>query len=201
MRISIRTGICIVISCFIISGCQSNNEDISMPDEKSNNRYLQVDDSDPAKKQSLSNKEIADHLSSIAAGVANVHDATAVVAGPYAVVGIDVDKDLDRSRVGTIKYSVLEALKHDPYGKTAVVVADGDIMERLNQMRNKMNQGYPIHGVVDELSGIVGRYMPDLPIDDDQPKERDQNKNVLPKKDEKKLDDIQEDQSNHKNSE
>lgn len=201
MTISMRTGICIIMTSFIISGCQSNDEDISLPDEESNNRYLQVEDSDPANKQSLSNKEIADHLASIAAGVANVNDASAVVAGPYAVVGIDVDKDLDRSRVGTIKYSVLEVLKHDPYGKTAVVVADGDIMERLNQMRNKMKQGYPIHGVVDELSGIIGRYMPDLPIDEDQPKEPDQNKKVLPKKDEKKLDDVQEDQSNHKNNE
>lgn len=201
MRIGIRTGICIVMTCFIISGCQSDNNDVSMQDEKSNNRFLQVEDSDPAKKQSLSNREIADHLSSVAADVANVNSATAVVAGPYAVVGIDVDKDLDRSRVGTIKYSVLESLQHDPYGKTAVVVADGDVMERLNQMRNKINQGYPVHGVVDELSGIIGRYMPDFPIDEDQPKEQDQNKKVLPKKDEKKLDDIEEDQSNHKNKE
>src|SRR5699024_11699221 len=59
----------------------------------------------------------ADHLANVAGDVPNVKDATAVVAGPYAVVGIDVDKDLDRSRVGTIKYSVTEALQHDPYGK------------------------------------------------------------------------------------
>lgn len=201
MKVSIGAGICIAMTCFIISGCQSNNDDVSMSNEKSNNRFLQVEDSDPAKKQSLSNSEIADHLSSVAAGVDNVNNATAVVAGPYAVVGIDVDKDLDRSRVGTIKYSVLESLQHDPYGKTAVVVADGDIMERLNQMKNKMKQGYPVHGVVDELSGIIGRYMPNFPIDEDQPKEQDQNKDVLPKKDEKKLDDIQEDQSKHKNKE
>lgn len=201
MKLSMRTGIYTILTCFIISGCQSNNEDISMSNEKGNDRYLQVDDSDPAKKQSLSDKQIADHLASIAAGIANINDATAVVAGPYAVVGIDVDKDLDRSRVGTIKYSVLEALQHDPYGKTAVVVADGDIMERLRQLRGKMKQGYPIHGIVDELSGIVGRYMPDFPIDDNQPKEPDQNKKVLPKKDEKKLDDIEEEQSNHKNQE
>ncbi|ASK64443.1 hypothetical protein CFK37_16370 [Virgibacillus phasianinus] len=189
------------MTCIIISGCQSDNEDISLSDEKSNDRYLQVKDSDPADKQTLSNKEIADHLASIAAGVGNVNNATAVVAGPYAVVGIDVDKDLDRSRVGTVKYSVLEALQHDPYGKTAVVVADGDVMERLQQMRNKMGQGYPVQGVVDELSGIVGRYMPDFPINENKPKQSDQNKKVLPKKDEKKLDDIEEDQSNHQNNE
>ncbi|ASN05890.1 YhcN/YlaJ family sporulation lipoprotein [Virgibacillus necropolis] len=201
MKLGILPGICFLITCFIISGCQSDNEDISMSDEKTNDRIIQVEDSDPAKKQSLSNREIADHLASIAAGVENVNNATAVVAGPYAVVGIDVDKDLDRSRVGTIKFTVLEALQHDPYGKTAVVVADGDVMERLRQMRNKMEQGYPVHGVVDELSAIVGRYMPDFPINENQPKEPDQNKEVLPKEDEKKLDDIEEEQSNHHNKE
>ncbi|WP_404452468.1 YhcN/YlaJ family sporulation lipoprotein [Virgibacillus necropolis] len=201
MKLGFRTGLCLLMTCFIISGCQSDNEDISAPDEESNNRFIQVKDSDPAKKQSLSNREIANHLASVAGGVDNVNDASAVVAGPYAVVGIDVDKDLDRSRVGTIKYTVLEALQHDPYGKTAVVVADGDIMERLRQMRNKMSQGYPTHGVVDELSAIVGRYMPDLPINDNQPKVPDQNKKVLPKKDEKKMDEIEEEQSNHKNNE
>lgn len=201
MKLGFRSGLCVLMTCFVISGCQSNNEDISAPDEESNDRFLQVKDSDPAEKQTLKDKEIATHLANIASRVDNVNDASAVVAGPYTVVGIDVDKDLDRSRVGTIKFTVLEALQHDPYGKTAVVVADGDIMERLRQMGNKINQGYPTHGVVDELSAIVGRYMPDFPINDNQPKEPDQNKKVIPKKDEKKLDEIEEEQSNHKNKE
>ncbi|MFZ3580485.1 YhcN/YlaJ family sporulation lipoprotein [Virgibacillus sp. DJP39] len=202
MRPCFRNGLCLLFTCFIITGCQSNNEDVSMPDEQNNNnRFLQVEDSDPAEKQSLNNSEIADRLASIASGVGNVNDASAVVAGPYAVVGIDVDKDLDRSRVGTIKFTVLEALQHDPYGKTAVVVADGDIMQRLRNMGDKIGQGYPAHGVVDELSAIIGRYMPDFPISDNQPKEPDQNKKVIPKEDKGKLDNIEEEQSNHKNKE
>lgn len=104
------------------------------------------------------------------------------MAGPYAVVGIDVDKDLDRSRVGSIKYAVLEALQKDPYGKTAVVVADGDVVERIRSMSDKAGQGYPVQGFVDELSAIVGRYMPDFPINEDRPKERDQNKSPYRKK-------------------
>ena len=43
--------------------------------------------------------------------VADVNDATAIVIGKYAVVGIDVKDDLDRSKVETIKYSVAKALK------------------------------------------------------------------------------------------
>ncbi|WP_430786184.1 YhcN/YlaJ family sporulation lipoprotein [Virgibacillus flavescens] len=199
MKLSIFTGI--LVTCLFINGCQTNKEDVTISEEKSNNRYLQVEDSEQPERKNLSNQEIADHLASVASEVVNVNDATAVVAGSYTVVGIDVDKDLDRSRVGTIKYTVLEALQHDPYGKTAVVVADGDIMERLRQMGNKIDQGYPLHGFVDELSAIVGRYMPDFPISENQPEESDQNKKLLPKKDEKQLDDIEEDQSNQYNNE
>lgn len=56
-------------------------------------------------------EEISNHLANLAAEVPNVNNATAVALGKFAVVGIDVDKDLDRSKVGSIKYSVAEALK------------------------------------------------------------------------------------------
>src|SRR5690625_7884522 len=79
---------------------------------------------DQASKQKLNGKGIADHHADIASDVPNVNSASAIVAGPYALVGIDVDQDLDRARVGTVKYTVSEALQHDDYGKTAVVVAD-----------------------------------------------------------------------------
>lgn len=187
------------IFCLLIAvGCQQNDDNSLGTKEQDNNQFVQVKNSDPTKKLNLSNSEIATHLAKIANDVPNINDATAVVAGPYAVVGIDVDKDLDRSRVGTIKYAVIEVLQHDPYGKTAVVVADADVVERIRGMSNKIKQGHPVHGIVDELAAIVGRYMPDFPISEDQPREPDQNKEVIPEKDKQKLDDIQEEQSNHK---
>lgn len=193
----IRLSIILLTCSLFIVGCQQEDENSLATEEQNNNRVINVKDSDPAEDQNLNNSQIADHLASLSSDIPNVNDAAAVVAGPYAVVGIDVDKDLDRSRVGTIKYSVLEALQHDRYGKTAVVVADADIMERLRGMGNKIRQGYPVHGVVDELAAIVGRYMPDFPISEDQPQEPDQNKEVIPEEDKKKLDDIEEEQSNH----
>ncbi|MBD1224429.1 YhcN/YlaJ family sporulation lipoprotein [Virgibacillus halodenitrificans] len=186
----------VLIIMFVISGCQQNEEE-ALESKENNQQFLQVKNSEPTDLQNLSNKEIADRLANIASDVPNVRGASAVVAGPYAVVGIDVDKDLDRSRVGTLKYSVSEALYHDPYGKTAVVVADADATERIRNMGNKIKQGHPVQGVVDELAAIVGRYMPDFPIQDDQPVDPDQNKEVLPEEEQKQLDQIQEEQSNH----
>lgn len=196
-----RIGLILLANIFILAACQQQSQEEPLSNEEKDNQMIQVKNSDPHEQKNLTNTEIADHLANIASDVPNVEDATSVVAGPYAVVGIDVDKDLDRSRVGTIKYSVLEALYHDPYGKTAVVVADADMTERIRGMANKIRQGHPVHGVVDELAAIVGRYMPDFPISDDRPQEPDQNKEVIPEDEKQKLEDTEEEQSNHHNDE
>lgn len=198
----LRMGLVVLIIYAFLFGCQQNNdqESLQMNDQNNDTQQLtNVRNSDPGEVKNLSNEDIAIHLANVASDVPNVNDAASIVAGPYAVVGIDVDEDLDRSRVGTIKYSVTEALQHDPYGKTAVVVADADIMERLRSMGRKIEEGYPVQGVVDELAAIVGRYMPEFPINDDQPVEPDQNKEIIPEEDRERLDDIEKDQSNESN--
>jgi YhcN/YlaJ family sporulation lipoprotein len=191
--------IILFLSCLLlVVGCQQKDSNSLADKEQRNNQFVNVKNSDPRESPDLRYNEMAQHLAELASDVPNVNDAAAVVAGPYAVVGIDVDKDLDRSRVGTIKYSVVEALQHDPYGKTAVVVADADVMERLRGMGNKISQGHPVYGFVDELSAIVGRYMPEFPINENRPVEPDQNKEIIPEKDKKQLDDVEEEQSNQK---
>lgn len=193
----IRIGI-VTISFLLLFGCVQNNEDHSLPSEKKDpdNRIVNVKNSAPRLEKDYSNEQIADHLAHVASRVPQVNDAASIVVGPYAVVGIDVDKDLDRSRVGTIKYTVLEALQHDPYGRSAVVVADADIMERIRGMNDKIQQGYPVQGIIDEVAAIVGRYMPDFPIPENQPEEPDQNKKVIEnEKENQKLNDIEDKQS------
>jgi YhcN/YlaJ family sporulation lipoprotein len=191
-------GIVLTVSLFLVAGCQQQGER-ALPDKETSDQYVQVKNSSPRQQDNLNNREIAGHLADLSSDVPGVNDAAAIVAGPYAVVGIDVDKDFDRSRVGSIKYSVSEALQHDPYGKTAVVVADADVTERIRGMGDKIRQGHPVRGIVDELSEIVGRYMPDFPISEDQPSEPDQNKEKLPPDEEKQLDKIQDEQSDENN--
>lgn len=185
----------LIVSIFLIVGCGQKETDQSLPAKDAENNYTRINHSNVGKEEDLDNEQLATHLANIASDVPNVNHATAIVAGPYAVVGIDVDKHLDRSRIGTIKYSVSEALQHDPYGKTAVVIADGDITERIRLMGMKIRDGHPIQGVVDELSAIVGRYMPEFPVNEDRPQEPDQNKEILPDEDKDKLEEIEKDQS------
>ena len=106
-----------------------------------------------------------DRLIDLAVQVPHVHDATAVVLGDYAIVGIDVDQDIDRSQVGIIKYSVGEALANDPYGANATIVADPDMNARIREVAADIQNGHPIRGILNELSDITSRIIPEVPGD------------------------------------
>lgn len=180
----------------LLFACQQENDETTLRDQGTSDHYAKVKNSTQNEDEELTNKQIANHLVDVADSVPDVNNSVAIVLGPYAVVGLNVDGNLDRSRVGTIKFSVLEALQKDPYGKTAVVVADGDVADRISEMNKKVQEGYPVQGVVEELASIVGRYMPNFPVPENMPKDSDQNKEILPEEDKENLEDIQEDQSN-----
>lgn len=117
----------------------------------------------PTPQYDQSSQAKAERLVQLASRVKNVNDATAIVLGRYAVVGIDVKATLDRPEVGVIKYTVAEALKEDPQGANALVTADPDIVQRLREMRDDIRNGRPIAGITEELADIVGRLIPQLP--------------------------------------
>lgn len=182
----------------VLAGCQQEETSEPLEDTNHSNPMLHVENSSLNEQEQFNNQEIADHLANIASQVPNVNDANAVVAGPYAVVAIDVDEELDRSRVGTIKHSVNEALYHDTYGKTAVVIADADGAERIRNISEYLEEGRPVQGIMDELAEVVGRYMPSLPLPHErQPENSDQNKEILPENEEDTLEHIEDEQSNH----
>lgn len=166
-----------------------------------NGQPLHVKNSTVQNVDRMTGQEIAQHLVDLASRVPKVNDATAVVIGNYALVGIDVDEDLERSEVGMIKYSVAESLKKDPYGAQAVVIADPDMTARLREIGDDIKNGKPIQGIFNELADISGRLMPEIPQDILQPdtkgKTNNEPKEHLNEEDNKKIEKQQEEQSNH----
>src|SRR5699024_1012674 len=114
---SIRGLSIVLLIVIFLTACQIT----SKQDESSTNKVEQLSNKT---KTPVVDHELASHLAKIASQVPNVSAASALVIGPYAIVMIDVDSKLDRARVGTIKYSVSEALQHDPDGKDAIIIAD-----------------------------------------------------------------------------
>ncbi len=107
-------------------------------------------------------------LEQLAESIQEVKHANCVIVGDTAIVGIDVGGDVERSRVGTIKYAVAEALRKDPVGINAIVTADMDLNHRLQEIRQDIQNGRPMQGIAEELADIVGRIVPQLPRDIEQ---------------------------------
>jgi YhcN/YlaJ family sporulation lipoprotein len=187
----------IIISIFIFTGCNNNNNEVA---DKVDEKIINVKNSNIPEVDRQTGQEIAQHLVKLTTGMPNIKDATAVVIGRFAFVGIDVDANIDRSKVGSIKYSVAESLKNDPHGANAVVIADPDITARLKEIAEDIENGRPIQGIINELADISGRLMPEIPADliDSNPKEAVKDpKKQLNQSEDKKLEKKQDEQSNH----
>lgn len=154
-----------ICAILLLAGCASSNNNQQGMNNVQQEKLLYVKNNIPQEADRNKGQETARHLIDLAKRVPKVKDATAVVLGPYAIVGIDVGSNLERSEVGSIKYSVAESLKKDPNGAQAVVIADPDIMARLKEISADIRNGKPISGIMNELADISGRLMPEIPSD------------------------------------
>ncbi|MBO7743858.1 YhcN/YlaJ family sporulation lipoprotein [Paenibacillus sp. MWE-103] len=153
-----------MLLCLLAAGCNTVARNETSPSPQNDNR-VRAQQSSPQKKTIGNPKQVAAHLESLARKVPGVKGAHCVVFQNTAVVGIDVAGNVDRSRVGTIKYAVAEALRKDPYGINAAVTADIDLSHRLNELGADIRRGRPIAGFAEEMADIVGRIVPQMPRD------------------------------------
>lgn len=182
----------------LVLGACGVNDNSSQADKE---HMVKVKNSTISEIDRKNGQEISKHLVNLTTRVPNVKNATAVVIGRYAVVGIDVGAKLERSEVDTIKYTVAETLKKDPQGAKAVVIADPDVTARLKEISDDIQKGKPIQGIMNELSDITGRLMPEVPADliDPKPKNAPEKpKKKLNQQQQKNLEKDQEQQSNYK---
>lgn len=158
----------LMLLCAIVltsPGCANHSLQETSPSPQNKDQQVRVEQTVPSKKEIRDKVKVADRLEQLAKSVPHVREANCVVIGNTAIVGIDVSGDLDRARVGTIKYSVAEALRKDPHGIHAIVTADLDIRNRLQEINRDIQAGRPVSGFANELADIIGRVMPQLPRD------------------------------------
>ncbi|WP_077211390.1 YhcN/YlaJ family sporulation lipoprotein [Bacillus dakarensis] len=194
---------CLAAAIIFITGCNANNQ--AGDDQNNGQQTINVKNSTVESVDRDTGQKVSQHLVDLATSIPNVNDATAVVLGRYAIVGIDVKEDIERSQVGSIKYSVAESLKKDPHGARAIVVADPDITARLEEIQEDIRSGAPIQGIINELADISGRLMPEIPADIIDPNVKkntvNQPNDKLNNNEKQKLENQQEEQSNHKMNE
>lgn len=184
----------------LMSGCSMDNNSKESTDQTKNS-LTQVNNSTIQESDRRTGQQTSKRLTDLAQSVPEVNDATAVVLGKYALVGIDIDADIERSQVGTVKYSVGETLKNDPHGAYAIVIADPDLYARIKEVAADIRNGEPVRGILNELADITSRVIPEVPGDTLTPtptKVMEDNKNSPDDSDERKqLEKEQNDQSNH----
>ncbi|WP_110112396.1 YhcN/YlaJ family sporulation lipoprotein [Bacillus sp. CGMCC 1.16541] len=188
----ILTSLC---CCLTLLGC--NNQTNTADEDLNEKQLITVKNTAPQPVKNQTSTQVSQHLVEIATRVPNVKDATAIVVGKYAIVGIDVNNKMDRSEVSSIKYTVAESLKNDPYGANSVVIADPDTFARLRQIGHEIQQGRPVTGFLDELAAIVNRVMPEISEDiRKNPTPTETNDEKLNKEEQKQLKNTQKEQSN-----
>jgi YhcN/YlaJ family sporulation lipoprotein len=158
--IRILSVICLVIG--LVVGCSPQNtapKQVS-PNPQKISYNSQVKKPIPVPQYNKSGYSVSNRLEKIANRMPHVRKSTAISLGKYSVVGLDLDPKLDRGRVGTVKYSVAEALHKDPVGARALVTADVDLVQRLRNVRSDITKGRPISGIMKELAAITERIAP-----------------------------------------
>lgn len=193
MMIRFITAISFVL---LLTACNGQNS----ANDKDNNQRVKVQNSTVEGVDRQSGQKISRHLVNLTTTIPDVDDAAAVVIGRYAIVGIDVNDNMERSEVDTVKYTVAEALKKDPDGASAIVVADPDITARLKEIGKDIQSGQPLMGILNELADITGRVMPEVPADMIDPQTKsptEEPKKELNQSEKKQLEKDQQKQSNY----
>ncbi|MBW4080102.1 YhcN/YlaJ family sporulation lipoprotein [Paenibacillus sp. S150] len=173
-----RKSMCLLLVLLLLTSCGiANKESSPSPQDKQSAKALSTRGNRevrklageaavmPSSQPADSEVALKDHFEQLAKRVPGVKGAHCVVMNKVAVVGIDVDGSLTRSRVGNIKYSVAEAIRKDPRSVKALVTADMDITSRLAEMGRHISKGHPVSGFASEMADIIGRIMPQLPED------------------------------------
>lgn len=185
----------IMLATLLLFGCSEKDEATSLNREQ-HPKVTEVKNTNIQNVDRKTGREAAQRLTNLATKVPLVNDATAVVIGRYAIVGIDIDEDIERSQVGTIKYSVGESLQNDPHGAYAIIVADPDLNERIREVAQDIENGQPIRGILNELADITSRVIPEVPGDTIIPQRMKTEEQPINEHEEKQLKRQQQKQSN-----
>ncbi|PTX65069.1 YhcN/YlaJ family sporulation lipoprotein [Melghirimyces profundicolus] len=171
-----------ILTIGLLVGCQQANKPPANESAPPPNvpRTERVKQTAPEPRHTDSNQAVARRMVKIATQMPQVKSATSVVIGGYTLVGINLDPTLDRSRSGTVKYAVAQALHEDPQGANALVTADPDLVQRIRELADDLNKGRPVAGLAEELADIAARISPqpsrNTPQKEEQPSRTDQEK-------------------------
>ncbi|SHH70600.1 sporulation lipoprotein, YhcN/YlaJ family [Caloranaerobacter azorensis DSM 13643] len=92
-----------------------------------------------------------------------VNDATVVITGNTALVGVDIEKELEGKVVTDLKKQIVTRVKQtDKDIKNVTVTADPDLFERIDDIAQEINRGRGMSEFADEVKEIIRRITPSM---------------------------------------
>ncbi|KPU28395.1 hypothetical protein TR13x_03085 [Caloranaerobacter sp. TR13] len=92
-----------------------------------------------------------------------VDDATVVITGNTALVGVDIEEDLEGKVVTDLKKQIVTRVKQiDKNIKNVTVTADPDLFERIDDIAQEINKGRGMSEFADEVKEIIRRITPSM---------------------------------------
>ncbi len=91
----------------------------------------------------------------------DVEDATAIVSGSTAYIGIDMNEDLQGKMTDALKQRVINRAEETDRMLTRVYVsADSDTVTRLRKFADDIEDGKPISGIIRQIDEMFRRPAP-----------------------------------------
>ncbi|NLM12571.1 MAG: YhcN/YlaJ family sporulation lipoprotein [Epulopiscium sp.] len=105
--------------------------------------------------------ERAKHIAEAITNLPKVEKATVIVTGNIALVGVELDSNINESEMDETKKLIEEkTFSADASLKNVSVTASPEIVKRIHSIAQDLNRGKPIEGLAEELGSIIRRITP-----------------------------------------
>ncbi|WP_427338479.1 YhcN/YlaJ family sporulation lipoprotein [Caloranaerobacter sp. DY30410] len=136
-----------------------NQEDRNIIDNEIERKDLDVVEEKSDKALSTRAEKIADSI----VDLPGVDDATVVITGNTALVGVDIEEELEGKVVTDLKKQIVTRVKQiDKNIKNVTVTADPDLFERIDDIAQEINRGRGMSEFTDEVKEIIRRITPSM---------------------------------------
>ncbi|MDA8226997.1 MAG: YhcN/YlaJ family sporulation lipoprotein [Desulfitobacterium hafniense] len=114
----------------------------------------------PGPRTQVQARDAADDIADKVAAVRGVNKASVVVVGNVALIGLDLDKDVEKGQTEAIREKAANEAKDDPRIVNAVVETDPDSVGRIQKIADGVRKGRPITEFFDEIGEFFNRLKP-----------------------------------------
>lgn len=149
-----------IIISFGISGCTATRKPERKP---ASPRTVQTPSTTPktTAPSATSERAMCERIAREAAKVNGVREATVVVSGRTAYIGLNLDPGVKEDRTVTIKRVVANRAKAaEPSLVRVNVTSDPDLVARLKRISSGIKKGKPVSSFASELAEIERRIAP-----------------------------------------